>query len=126
MIGYTRGPGRDVRFVSDRMAEPASTSVEVRAYPRLLWRQSRRSFPLGHPRTLRRVLDTRPDNRDDISFVRARGGHGTFFLNWLVRGCFVAKKRCPGELFARKIGRERTNKRVSPVPLPEFEEFSSR
>jgi len=55
-----------------------------------------------------------------------QGEEGGFYLNWLVRGCFVAKKRCPGELFARKIGRERTNKRVSPVPLPEFEEFSSR
>jgi hypothetical protein len=28
-----------------------------------------------------------------------------FYLNWLVRGCFVAKKGCPGEFFANKIQR---------------------
>ena len=105
------------------MAEPAPVPVEVRAYPRLWWGHTRRSFSSCHPRTLRRVLETRPDHLwGDNYFIRARGDHGAFYLN------LAGSRMLRGEkVFCRQNPKGRNhNIGVPSAPLPEFEEFSSR
>ena len=73
---------------------------------RLRWRLTGRPFPSGHPRTLRRVLDPGPDQlRDNISLVRARGGHGTVLLELACSRMLRGEKLMSRELFAGRKGK---------------------
>jgi hypothetical protein len=120
------GSCRDLRSFSDRTFGPTSAPVEVRADPRLHWQLTGRPFPSRHPRTLCRVLDTRPDQlRDNISFIRACGGHGTFLLELacsrMLRGEKVMSR---GTFCWQTRGRTKRSMQVPPLPLPKFEDFS--